>query len=279
MPIGETHRKTTALAFEAKKPGQKPFPFALVEGHVGDHPTRFIVDTGASVHAIDATVAKAAKLPSSVNASVISLEGWGALPAKGAVVVELPAPMRAHGIGGIVSPQLLAEGGDAIVVDFVKRELRLRPKSTAWSEVQDAGAMLTPPEQRKYCAVEAAGVSGLVLAVDASVEGEATRLAIDTGASRSMLVNGAKAGARAVAHPVLGRSVALGAASDVAAAIHGGVPFTIGAWKSTVDVGVAPGERHAQCGHEGRIGLDVLAQCALAMTADEFVLACRAPGQ
>ena len=153
------------------------------------------------------------------------------------------------------------------------------PKSTAWSEMNDVGVILTPPEQRKFCAVEAGGVAGVTLGVDAVIEGESTRLAVDTGAGRSRVIESSKVGAKAVAHPTLGRSVGVGANVDIAATIHGGVPVAIGAWSSTVDMGVAPGERHPQCGYDGRIGIDVLSQCALAIAADEFLLACRAAGK
>ena len=102
------------------------------------------------------------------------------------------------------------------------------------------------------------------------------RVSIDTGASRTLFVEGSKAGTRAAGHPVLGRSVVVGTGGDVATSIYGGVPVSVGAWSSTVDVGLFAGARHPQCGHEGRLGIDVLQQCAIAMTAEEFLVACRA---
>lgn len=275
-------RGTAAIAFEAKKAGSKPFPFGFVEGKVGDQPTRFILDTGASVHTIDPSVATAAKLPSPIKASSTSIEGFGNLPDNAAIsVVELPAAIRAHGIGGILAPQLLVDRGQAVVVDLANRQLRSRPKSTAWSEMDDFGVVLTPPAQRQLCAVDSGGIAGAgrLLATDASVEGEATRLAIDTGSSRSLLLEGSKGGARATAHPVLGRSVVMGASGETVTAIYGGVPLSVGAWSGTVDLGLAAGTRHPQCGYEGRLGIDVLQQCAIAMTAEEFLVACRAPSK
>ncbi len=272
-------RKTAALVFEAKGHGKKPFPFALVAGRIGDQPTHFIVDTGASAHAIDASIASAGKVGSPAKTSAISLDEWGGIAERPLAVVDLPPRFKEHGIGGIIAPQLLAEGGNAVVVDLINRQLRLRPKSTAWSEMADVGAILTPPEQRKFCAVDSGGTAGLVLAVDGTMDGEPTRLAIDTGAGRTRMMEGSKGGAKAATHAVLGRSMAIGAANDVAASIHGGVPIAVGAWATTVDVAVAPGERHSQCGYEGRIGMDVLSECALALAPDEFMLACRAPSK
>jgi hypothetical protein len=267
------------IAFEAKKAGSKQFPFALVEGKVGDQPVRFILDTGAAVHVIDAQVATAAKIATPANATSISIDGWGVLPSHAALVRELPASIRTHGIGGVISPQLLADAGQAVVVDLVNQKLRSSPKSMAWSAMEDVGALLTPPAQRKLCAADVEGITGVAMAVDGAVDGEHAHLAIDTGASRSLFLEGSKVGARAQAHPVLGRTMAAGAAADVATSIYGGVPITAGAWSQTADVGLTPPNRPAPCGSEGRLGMDVLHDCALAMTADEFLVACRAPGR
>lgn len=275
-PGDALRRGTAAISFEAKKGGGKAFPFALVEGKVGDQPARFILDTGASAHVIDASIAGAAKLAAPIKASSIAIDGFGELPEGTASVAELSGALRAHGIGGILAPQLLADRGQAVVLDLVNRQLRSRPKSTAWSEMEDLGAILTPPAQRQVCAVDSGGSAGRLLAVDATVEGEAMRVSIDTGASRTLFVEGSKAGTRAAGHPVLGRSVVVGTGGDVATSIYGGVPVSVGAWSSTVDVGLFAGARHPQCGHEGRLGIDVLQQCAIAMTAEEFLVACRA---
>ena len=270
------HRGVVPLSFEAKKTGAKPFPFAFVDGKVGDQPTRFIIDTGAGVHVIDSAVASAAKLAAPVNASTMSIDGWGALVAHPVSVRELPASIRAHGIGGVIAPQLLAEAGQAVVIDLLNHQMRLSPKSTAWSAMDDLGVLLTPSGQRKPCAsTDADGVAGIALGVEAFVDGEAVHLAIDTGASRSLLNEGSKGGAKASVHPVLGRTVAASASAEVATSLYGGVPFAIGGWKSTVDVGVTTPHPQPQCGAEGRIGMDVLHDCALAMTTDEFVVACR----
>jgi len=271
-----SRRGVVPIAFEAKKQGSKPFPFALVEGKIGNQPARFILDTGAAVHAIDASAAAAAGVASPANGTVMSIDGWGALPNHAVAIRELSASIRSHGIAGIIAPQLLAEGGEAVVVDLLNHQMRMAPKSTAWSAMDDIGVLLTPPAQRKLCPADAEGVAGLALAVDAVVDGEATHLAIDSGASRSILLEGSKGAVRATAHPVLGRSVAAGASVDVATSIYGGVPITAGAWSGTVDVGVTTPHRAAHCGAEGRLGMDVLRDCALALTADEFLVACRA---
>ncbi len=269
--------RAVPLAFEAKKQGAKPFPFAFVEGKIGGQNTRFLVDTGASVHTIDSTIAQAAQLASPVKTSSLSIDGWGSLPDHGVAVIELPASIRAHGIGGILSPQLLAEAGQALVVDLARKEMRQLSRSSAWSQVEDVGTPLTAPSHR-FCPADSGGLPGLLVAIDGTVEGEAIRFAIDTGASRSLLLDGSKGGARAAGHPVLGRSVASTSTADVPATIHGGVPLALGAWSTTVDVGLTPGERHAQCAYEGRVGMDVLQYCAIAMTHDEVLVSCRVPG-
>lgn len=267
-------RGVVAIEVEAKKPGTKPFPFVFVEGKIGDRPTRFILDTGASVHALDAAIASAAGLGSPAKASLLSIDGWGTLPEHAVVVRELSATLRSHGIGGILSPQLLAEPGQAVVLDFVKRQLRTRPRAAAWSELGDIGPMLTAPGA-KPCAAEAEGIGGVALVVDATIEGEATRLALDSGSSRTILADGSKAAAKVAVRPVLGRSIASAITGDVATSIYGGAPMAVGGWSTTLDLGIAPGEQPPRCGHEGRIGIDVLQQCAVAVTSEELLVACR----
>jgi hypothetical protein len=271
-------QRSAELLFEAKKPGSKPFPFPFVEVKVGQQSTRFLVDTGASTHAIDSAVLKAAQLAEPVPPSAIAIEGWGALVDHPIAVVELPSSIRAHGIGGLLSPALLAEPGRAVLLDLAKHQLRLVPRSTAWSQVEDFGTLLTPPSHH-LCPVDTAGVRGLLITVDGTVDGEPTKLAVDTGTSRSLALEGSKAGARAATHPVLGRSVAQSAAADLPVTLHGGVPIVVGAWSSPTDIGLNPGERHPQCGHEGRVGMDVLQFCAVAVTAEEAVVGCRMPGR
>lgn len=275
-PLPGAHaRGVVPIAFEAKKTSARAFVFPLVEGKVNGQPTRFVLDTGAGVHAVDTTVAASAQLGSPAKASSLSIEGWGALPDHGVAVRELPASLRAHGIGGIIAPQLLVEAPDqTVVVDLANRQLRMLPKSTAATAMADLGPSLTGAA-RKLCPADTDGIAGLALVVDASVDGEPTHLAIDTGASRSMLVEGSKAAARALAHPVLGRSVAAGVSADVATSIYGGVPLAVGAWTSTGDVGVAVPHRPLPCSAEGRLGMDVLQQCAVAISEGEMLVSCR----
>ena len=268
-------RGVVPIAFEAKKSGSRSFAFPLVEGKVNGQPTRFILDTGAGAHAVDTSLAAAAQLGASPKASSISIDGWGALPEHALVVRELPAGIRAHGIGGIIAPQLLVESPDqTVVVDLANLQLRMLPRSTAAAAMGDLGPSLSG-NGTKLCPDDRDGIPGLGLALDGTVDGEPTPLAVDTGASRSILVEGSKAAARALLHPVLGRTVSAGASADVATSIYGGVPFTVGAWSSTVDVGVGVPHRAPPCGASGRLGMDVLQQCAVAISEGEMRVSCR----
>ncbi|HSO40048.1 MAG TPA: hypothetical protein VLT33_46290 [Labilithrix sp.] len=270
--------RTAVLQFEAKKPSSRPFPFPFVEVKVGAETTRFLVDTAATVHSVDAAVVKNAQLVAPVKLASITLEGWGALPDQPVAVVELPATIRAHGIGGVLSPQLLAKGlgpGQALAVDLVRAQLRAQPRSAAWANVEDLGIMLTTGAQR-LCSADASGVfPGQLLTVDGVVDGEATRIVGDSGASRSFFVEGSKAGAKAAARPLAGHSSAQSALAELPVALRAGVPLTVGAWSQTADVGIAAGERDPHCGHEGHLGMDVLQRCAIAIAGDEAVLGCR----
>jgi hypothetical protein len=263
------------IVFEAKKAGSRASVFPLVEGKVNGQPTRFVLDTGAVTHALDTNLAAAAQLGASPKASSVSVDGWGALPEHALVVRELPASLRAHGIGGIIAPQLLVESPDqTVVVDLANLQLRMLPRSTAAAAMSDLGPSLSGTG-KKLCPDDRDGISGLGLVLDGTVDGEPTRLAIDTGASRSILAEDSNAAARALLHPVLGRTVSAGTSGDVATSIYGGVPFTVGAWSSTVDVGLGVHQRTPPCGASGRLGMDVLQQCAVAISGAEMLVSCR----
>jgi predicted aspartyl protease len=276
--VAARRRGPVAVSFEAKRPGGKALPFAFVEGRVAGQPTRFVLDTGATAHVIDASLALASNVATSPRGSHLAIDGWGALPAATVLVRELSPTLRAHGIGGIVAPQLLVESEEAVVLDLVNRQLQKRPRSAAWSELSELGPALTAASA-KPCRTEVDGAPRTALVVDAALDGVATRLALDTGASRTVVVEGASPAGPIAARPVLGRTVAAMASGDLATTLHGGVPLAAGAWSATADVGLAPRERPALCGEEGRLGLDVLQRCALAFTEGEFLVACRAPAR
>lgn len=263
-------RKQAAITIEPRRAGVRQFPLPVVLGKIADRPVKLVLSTGAASHVFDRSLG--------VDANArIAIDGWGDLPPHAAEIADLPPHMKAHGIGGIVSPQLLVEQGQAVVVDLVNKQLRLRPKSMGWSEVGDVGAKMTGGAHP--CAAEAGGIPGQLLVLDAQIEGVAQKLALDTGSSRTIVNEGSPAAAKAATHDVLGRSVAPSARGGIATPLHGGVPIAAGAWSSTTDMGIAPGERHAQCGHEGHVGVDVLAYCALAIASDDVLVACRKPGE
>lgn len=269
--------RTAILQYEAKKPGSRPFPFPFVEIKVGAETTRFLVDSGATVHSIDSAIVKNAQLVAPVKLTAMTLEGWGAMPDQPVAVVELPSTIRAHGIGGVLSPQLLAKSvgpGQAFAFDLVRGQLRVQPRSAAWASVEELGTALSGGQ--KLCNADASGIfPAQLLTVAANVDGEATTLAVDTGASRTYLMEGSRSGAKAATRPLIGRSAAQSALVELPVALHGGVPITIGAWSNPTEVGLTPGEKDAHCGHEGHLGMDVLQRCAIAFASDEAVLGCR----
>jgi predicted aspartyl protease len=261
-----------ALRFEGRKSGGQPFPFPFVEVTLGDVVTRFLVDTGATAHVVD-------RATMSTPPPSITVNGWGPVAVAGGIaVVDLPERIRAHGIGGILAPQLLAERGQAVLVDLSNSQLRGVPRSTAWSQLGDFSAQLAPAGQR-LCPADPSDAERRAIAVDAKVDGEPTKLLIDTGASRTWVSDGSKAGAKASSHPVMGHSIAHNARDEVASELHGGVRIEASAWSLAVDVGVSPAPGPLPCGAEARLGMDVLHDCAIALTADEVAVGCRVPGR
>lgn len=284
----------TLLVFEPRTQGTRPFPFAIVNGAIGGKPTKLLVDTGASVHAIDATLAREAGLvieaapavgtqPDGKSVSMqrtkdpkLTLVGWGDTPARSTAILDLPPALRERGIGGLVSPQQLVTAEKAVVIDFDGGWMKARVTSTAWLVVKSNGQVMGEPT--RACAVSAGGLDGLALTVDGVVAGEATRLELDSGASRTMLVSRSKAGAQAARRPQVGTSAAMGAGAVVPMSLHASVPVASGAWSETLEMGVIEGEKNADCGYEGRIGIDVLRRCTVVISTEDVRVVCRPAG-
>ena len=266
--------RTVALQFEAKKAGTRPLPFPFVDAEVNGQATRFLLDTGATGHSIDRTIANGAS-----DSAAIVVTGWGKLRGQPIAVVDLPEAVRSRGIGGVLSPQLLAKTASptqALVVDFVRSQLRAQERAAARASVEELGIMISPAA--KSCAsANVAGVAGSLVVVDATVDGAGAKLVADTGTSRSFLTEGSPAAGKAAGHPMLGRSITYSRMGELPLTLYGGASVAAGSWSNSADIGVGAGATDDGCGAQGRLGMDALQRCALVFSGDDLVLGCRPP--
>jgi len=268
-------------------PGRR-FPSPLVRGTVNGKETVLIVDTGAQVSVIDAKLAAEANLallrgageardPSGngvpmmkTDTPVIAVDGLGPLPNRMTAIVELPEPFRRIGIGGILSPQMLA-GEHQVVLDLPRHELRLDDPAAASKvseRVFDVGAI-------QVCRYADGGFGAASLIAEASIDGVPVRIELDTGASNTFVVADSAVGRKLAERTDGERKKSLTAAGEVETARFESVAAKLGEFDITGPLMMMPGKRAGACGYEGRIGIDRLRTCTLVIGAGDARATCR----
>jgi hypothetical protein len=174
---------------------------------------------------------------------------------------------------GVLTPQDLVRPGWALIVDLARSELRYEPEAEALGRLAaDSAAPLRQLEFR-HCFND--GLFDLThRVISASINGVATSLLIDTGASRTSV---------AWSNPVLGTllpgrtwhddTIALTSARETA--LLPGVRVDVAQSRFVVSVLVLPARQF--CG-EGLLGADILDSCTLVWGWDSLWAACRPAG-
>jgi hypothetical protein len=264
-----------------------PVPFPVARALVAGVPTLAVLDTGSETHVVAGWFASKLNLPvASSNADVhdptgrplslrelanpqLALEGFGPLPAHAAMVIDLPGFFEKGGIGLIVSPQLLAAKGEAVVIDIPGRGLWREPEATAMSRA-GAGQQLLAAGQ----SVTLPRTSGLAYLVPATIDSERAQLVLDTGADETCLVSVSTAARNIVArhksHPVLGYA-ASGESKDLQTPP---LKLMVGAVERIVPIGIVSndGKNPVQ---DGQLGMDVLKSCVVVLSRPGAVVRCQ----
>lgn len=190
------------------------------------------------------------------------------LPA--AVVASFPPDFENAEIGGLLNPQLLAQGESAVVLDLRVPELRFESFARA---VRRLGALPLPDGEVRTCRSAEAPVPNLVFAVRVRTQTREGWLQLDTGANSTKLI----ATSRLARGVDLGLS---GATMGVAGVLqeHRIAPdlaLSFAGHRANVDAQVVEAEATG-CGPDGLLGLDALAQCALVFKDEMLAVACGA---
>jgi predicted aspartyl protease len=266
------------------------FPSPLLRATVRGQPVWFIVDTGASVNTLASWLVSAAHLEArqttatatgstGVEKSVrvvanemIRLDGGRDLTLRKAIVVDFPPIFAEQRIGGLLSPQLLAPGHSASVLDLRVPTLRFEPFELAVARLGRNRPLISsgsrvcrnaesPFENRQYAAsVTADGIAGTLL--------------VDTGATSTLAVAGSR-----IAAALTGRASETGRTQGVGGDVQTtrkapNVRFERGGTASTIVVTI--GGSTPSCGPDGLIGMDALRQCILVLGESAFAWSCRA---
>lgn len=234
----------------------------VVPGRLGATPVEWMLDTGASWHAIDTGDARERELlePVAPGATIwvdVTVPLTVSVFRGGTAVGSLGVVTDHEDVVGVLSPQRLA-GDGAVELDLPRGELsRLEPDvaRAASDEVALRGARLGS------CSDEA-GRS--VPVVTASVEGVTVRLVVDTGSPFTVLFADTEAGAIASLR-TSSRYDLDDWAFDSDLAIVPDVPISVAGVTTTERVGILgrPSALPSSCEVDGLLGLDILRGCTL----------------
>ena len=264
----------------------------LVRGTIAGKPTLMAVDTGSGANVIAGWLARSLELRTTKVAEpthdpsgnailmdrddqpAIVVDGFDPLRDRPTLVVDLPPAFEAAGIGGILSPQMLASPVLTVVLDMPAHEMR-RVRSSSPANAGSTGSVLST-DGAAICNQSGAGFEGKMLSMRSEIDGVPTRLAVDTGAIGSAFFVTADSDA---ARKVLSRGdgaheSGFSAAGKLDVTTAHDVAVRVGPreWKS--DVTVMPGRRDS-CGTEGRLGLDYLTGCVISIRDRSYDLHCR----
>ncbi len=249
---------------------------------VAGKPTSMVLDTGAADHLLHASFARGlTEGEASGRVTVIdhashrvdaerltpvsfAVEGWSPLSD------IQPLSIEDHGIGhagvaigGILSPQRLAPGDGVVSIDFLTKEM---------VEEGDADGELRLGQRRNFVGIAPRCGGGYVLA--ATVDGKDASLLVDTGSFTTDLHATSTAG-RALAGRTSPARAISGLAGPIGTRTLYGARIKAGKLAATRDLPVIDdaGGR-GPCEHDGVLGMDVLARCALVIDPAKMRVAC-----
>lgn len=265
----------------------------LVRGSVRGIATWILVDTGASSHVVATWLARRAKLTTRdsgqegadhagrpvvtrlADAPRLAIDGIGVVEDRAVLTADVPELLERLGIGAFVSPQLLGQSGEHVVLDLdgaTLRVLRGPPSQGARAGFRS----LSPAIARgRTCAERASTPPSLAFVLEGTVGGHRAALLLDTGSARTDLLSRSRA-ARALAsrqRPSTGARYAASGRVQSKSVAH--TEIALGQVTHVADIDVVQGESDAWCPRDGVVGMDVLERCVLVFSGGEARGMCR----
>jgi Aspartyl protease len=266
------------------------FPSPLLRATVRGQPVWFIVDTGAAVNTLASWLVSAVHLePRQTNATatgstgaeksvrivaneMIQLDGGRYLTLREAIVVEFPPIFAEQRIGGLLSPQLLAPGHAAAVLDLQVPTLRFEPFKMAVTRL--GRHRLFVSSSSRVCRNAESPFENRQYAASVTADGIAGTLLVDTGATSTLAAPGSRiAAALTDRASESGRTQGVGGDAQTTRRAPN-VRFERGGTASTIAVTI--GGSAPSCGPDGLIGMDALRQCVLVLGESAFAWSCQA---
>lgn len=260
-----------------------PFASPVVRATVGGVETTMLIDTGANTHILAGWLARKAHLElralddraptrraRRAEHPELALDGWGPIPDRPMLVVEVPEKLEELGIGGFVSPQQLATRDRLVVLDLERAEMRTAEPH----EVEALPGRLLGRGPARVCSDEDFQLGRtLAFVVKATLEAHDVELLVDTGAATTDLLIDSSVG-KALALKTVEKKE--GTAGKARARVLVGGKLALGEVEATVDVNVLAGGKDAFCPHDGVVAMDVLRRCTLVFAPASMTGTCKA---
>jgi predicted aspartyl protease len=265
------------------------FPSPVLTAKIGDADVRFLVDSGAGVHTFAAWFVETAGLKAVREEDVHAADAGGnsidvrilhdvrlglgdgsALEIGEAAVANFPPMFEQLKIAGLLSPQLLATKTQAAVLDLVKPELRLETMESAVDRLP--AMILNVGRMTNVCVNRGSRLTNRLYAIETSIDGVATSMTIDTGATSTTVREGIPAAVALRAKPGTGRTQmgVGGAAFRVFQSVP--VPVDFGGGTRQLSIGVGPSA--SGCDAQGALGMDALKGCRWIFGQAAFAMSC-----
>lgn len=276
-----------ALRYDVQVAGKNvpnPFVDVIIQGEK----VLAIVDTGAGTHAMAGWLANKLKLArhaapgafgditgSSAKVdyanAAIEVGALGKFDLGDTVVIDLPPPMEASRIGFILSPQLLAKSGQAIVLDLPGATMSITDEKSAFA--RPAGASMANTWARA-CGDAANPLANVTFAIPVSIEGNPATLTIDTGGSTTKVFAADAAGVALAARAKPRTDKGMGAAGAFDANELAEVTVKAGAVGKKITLQFIPGKIEGECPVSGVLGMDLLKPCVVAVSSHRVAVGC-----
>lgn len=266
------------------------FSYPLVKARIAGHEAIFIVDSGASAHALADWYVEAMGIPAAKTGSkalgsggktadtrlVHGLEGrWSdgqRLSLNEAVAVAFPPYFKSLHVGGLVSPQLLAPAGTAAVLDLRIPSLRFAPYERALSDLGRSKSPTVPPDLAQPCRNASSKLVNRVYVAPVTAAGVTDLMLVDTGGTGTIFSDKSKiAQAIGSASEPGRRSEGVGGEVNDDRLVRN-VQLLRGGRVVMVDPSI--GEVSAGCDAKGILGMDALRSCVLILGENEMALSC-----
>jgi hypothetical protein len=265
------------------------FPSPLLTVKIAGQEARFLVDSGAGVHTFAAWYVKAAALQAVHNADVHAVDAGGraidvlvvrnaqlaltdgtTLTLAEGAVAEFPPIFEQLRIAGLVSPQLLATPSQAAVLDLNRPELRLEAMEPAVDRlnatIQGADGLT------RVCSNKASPLTNRLYLIRTLVDGIATSLTIDTGATSTSISDGIPAAHALRRRPGTGRDqMGIG---GTRVRVFQSAPVLVDFGGGPRRLSIAVGPNADGCGSQGVLGMDALAGCRWVFGNAAFAMSC-----